>query len=149
MSGTIWQVESTAVTSAIWVVNALGWIGVPLVSFLIDHFDLFGLKQPFMHWRKRSYESKGFVMPSLYRYVRHPMMTAILVALWATPTMTVSHLVLSLGMTAYVYVGVYFEERSLARELGQAYVAYKRAVPKFLPGMPVETREEVTAQVSS
>lgn len=133
LPGVLWQVESAPFAAGIWALNALGWLGVPVVSFLIDHFDLFGLKQPFLHWRKQSYSAKGFVMPWLYRYVRHPMMTAIMVALWTTPLMTASHLMFSLVMTAYIFVGVYFEERSLRRELGEAYAAYQQRVPKLLP----------------
>jgi protein-S-isoprenylcysteine O-methyltransferase Ste14 len=136
MEGVLWQVESSELVIALWVINAIGWAGVPVVSFLIDHFDLFGLKQAFMHFRRRTYDSAGFVMPWLYRHVRHPMMTAVLVGLWATPYMTVSHLTLSLGMSVYVYVGVYFEERSLLRELGQPYAEYQRTTPKFVPGAP-------------
>ncbi|MBW2462235.1 MAG: isoprenylcysteine carboxylmethyltransferase family protein [Deltaproteobacteria bacterium] len=136
MEGVLWHVESQPLVITLWVVNGLAWAGVPLVSFMIDHFDLFGLKQAFTQWRRRSFERTGFVMPWLYRYVRHPMMTAILLALWVTPHMTVSHLVLALGMSVYIYVGVYFEERSLARELGQAYVDYRAKTPKFLPGLP-------------
>lgn len=133
MAGVLWQVEAPAAVVSLWVLNALGWFGVPVASFLIDHFDLFGLKQAFMQWRHKSFERKGFVMPWLYRYVRHPMMTALMVGLWAAPTMTVSHFALSLGLTVYVVIGVYFEERSLRRELGADYVTYQASTPKFLP----------------
>lgn len=136
MEGVLWHVESSPLVIALWVINGIGWAGVPAVSFMIDHFDLFGLKQTFTHWRKRSYGQTGFVVPWLYRYVRHPMMTAILVALWATPYMTVSHLVLSVGLSVYIFVGVYFEERSLVRELGAAYSDYQAETPKFFPGLP-------------
>lgn len=132
-AGMVWQVTSEPAVLALWAINALGWVGVPVASFLIDHFDLFGLKQSFLQWRRRSYDREGFVMPWLYRYVRHPMMTALMVALWATPSMSVSHFCLSLGLTAYILVGVHFEERSLRRELGASYAAYQQRVPKFVP----------------
>lgn len=148
MEGVLWHVEATPVVVTLWAINALGWVGVPVVSFLIDHFDLFGLKQPFMRWRKRTYNQKGFVMPWLYRYVRHPMMSAILIAMWVTPHMTVSHLVLAVGMSLYIYVGVHFEERSLARELGRDYVDYQADTPKFFPGMG-GTREATPASADS
>ncbi len=135
MAGVVWQVESHTLVVTLWGINALGWVGVPVASFMIDHFDVFGLKQPFMHWRKRSYQKTGFVMPWLYRYIRHPMMAAFFVAFWATPYMTVSHLVLTVGMSVYIYVGVHFEERSLARELGRAYEEYQAETPKFVPGL--------------
>ena len=133
LGGSVWRVESRPLAIALWTINALGWVGVPLVSHLIDHFDLFGLKQSFMGWRKQSYTKVGFVLPSLYRYVRHPMMTSFLLAFWVTPSMTVSHFVLALGMTLYIYIGVHFEERSLRRELGEAYGRYQDTTPKFVP----------------
>jgi len=104
-----------------------------LVSFMIDHFDLFGVKQAFNAFRRSTYDRKGFVTPLLYKYVRHPMMTALLLGLWVTPHMTVGHLVLSAGMSLYVLVGVHFEERALARELGRAYEGYQASTPKFVP----------------
>ncbi|MDH5674937.1 MAG: NnrU family protein [Myxococcales bacterium] len=133
MAGVVWHVESTPLASALWALGALGWVVVPVASLMIDHFDLFGLKQTFMHWRKRSYDAPSFRAPWLYRYMRHPMMCAFFVAFWATPHMSVSHLVLSLGMSLYIYIGVHFEERSLVRQLGQAYVDYQARTPKFLP----------------
>jgi len=145
MAGEVWRAESTPLVVTLWTLNALGWCCVPVASFLIDHFDLFGLKQSFQQWRRGSYTRKGFVMPSLYRYVRHPMMTALLVGLWATPTMTVSHLSLSLGLTAYILIGLHFEERSLRRELGEVYTAYQQQVPKLLPRLGGATE---LAQVS-
>jgi protein-S-isoprenylcysteine O-methyltransferase Ste14 len=129
----LWQVDNPIVASCLWAIQALGWLGVPLSSFMIDHFDLFGVKQAFHGFRRTSFERKGFVTPLLYRYVRHPMMTSLLVGLWLTPHMTVGHLLLSLGMSLYIVVGVHFEERALARELGLAYVRYQQATPKFLP----------------
>ncbi len=133
VDGVLWHVQSTALAAPLWALNALGWLGVPLCSFMIDHFDLFGLKQALNGFRKVSFERKGFVTPLLYKYVRHPMMTSLLVGLWVTPYMTVGHLLLTLGMTAYVLIGVHFEERALARELGRAYELYQATTPKFLP----------------
>lgn len=136
MSGVLWHVETGALMIGLWVVNGIAWVAVPVASFLIDHFEVFGLKQTFMRWRKQSYEHRGFVAPYVYRYVRHPMMTGILIAMWATPYMTVSHLVMAVGMSVYIYIGVHFEERSLVRELGQPYSDYLEHTPKFVPGLP-------------
>jgi protein-S-isoprenylcysteine O-methyltransferase Ste14 len=133
VDGEVWQVQSVALAAPLWAINALGWLGVPLSSFMIDHFDLFGLKPALNGFRKVSFERKGFVTPLLYKYVRHPMMSSLLVGLWVTPHMTVGHAVLSLGMTAYVMIGVHFEERALARELGRAYELYQATTPKFFP----------------
>jgi methanethiol S-methyltransferase len=133
VAGVLWHVHGFTFAAALWTLNALGWLGVPLCSFMIDHFDLFGLKPALNGFRKVSFERKGFVVPLLYKYVRHPMMTSLLIGLWVTPHMTVGHLVLSLGMTVYVVIGVHFEERALARELGQAYALYQATTPKFFP----------------
>lgn len=129
----LWSVEGAPWAATLWTLNAVGWLGVPVCSYMIDHFDLFGLKQPLQHFRRLSMARKGFVTPLLYKYVRHPMMTFFLLALWATPTMTLGHLVLSLGMSLYILVGVHFEERALRRELGEEYVRYQASTPKFFP----------------
>jgi protein-S-isoprenylcysteine O-methyltransferase Ste14 len=130
----LWHVESQAVAAPLWTINALGWLGVPACSFMIDHFNLFGLKQAWMAFRRQTVrQQSGFVTPLLYKYVRHPMMTSILVGLWVTPHMTAGHLMLSLGMSVYIMIGVHFEERALLRELGQAYRLYQAATPQFLP----------------
>ena len=117
----------------LWSVNALGWIGVPVSSLLIDHLELFGLKQVWRGFRATALEPRGFVTPSLYRYVRHPMMSSLLIALWVTPHMTVGHLLLAVGMTIYVVVGVHYEERALVAALGVEYEAYRRSTPRFFP----------------
>src|SRR4051812_38033163 len=116
----LWNVENAALAIPLWTLNALGWLGVPLSSLMIDHFDLFGLKQAFHGFRRTSYARKGFVTPMFYRYVRHPMMLSLLVGFWSTPHMTAGHLVLALGMSVYIVIGVHFEERALLRELGSA-----------------------------
>jgi protein-S-isoprenylcysteine O-methyltransferase Ste14 len=130
----LWHVESRAIAAPLWIINALGWLGVPASSFMIDHFNLFGLKQALAGFRRKTLKPPGgFVTPLFYKYVRHPMMTSLLVGLWVTPHMTVGHLMLSLGMSAYIMIGVHFEERALLRELGQAYRLYQAATPQFLP----------------
>ena len=129
----LWDVESEQTAIVLWLVNALGWVGVPLSSLMIDHFDLFGIKQTFSHFRRASMKRTGFVTPLLYKYVRHPMMTSFFIAFWITPQMTVGHALLSLGMSLYVLVGVHFEERALVRELGLDYERYRATTPKFVP----------------
>jgi protein-S-isoprenylcysteine O-methyltransferase Ste14 len=129
----LWNVASPGPAAALWAVNAVGWLGVPVASLMIDHLDLFGVKQAFHAFRRATFERRGFVTPMLYKYVRHPMMSALLLALWVTPHMTVGHLLLSLGMTCYVLIGVHFEERSLTRDLGRKYARYQAVTPKFLP----------------
>jgi protein-S-isoprenylcysteine O-methyltransferase Ste14 len=131
----VWTVGHPAAVVGLWVINALGWLGVPVASFMIDHFDLFGLKQAFAGFRRVSLQRRGFVTPLLYRYIRHPIMTSVLVGLWVSPRMTAGHLLLSVGMSVYILIGVHFEERSLIRELGERYVRYQAEVPRFFPGI--------------
>lgn len=131
----LWHVENRAIAAPLWAINAVGWLGVPASSFMIDHFNLFGLKQALTGFRRKTLKqpSGGFATPLLYKYVRHPMMTSLLVGLWVTPHMTAGHFMLSLGMSLYIVIGVHFEERALLRELGQAYRLYQAVTPQFLP----------------
>jgi methanethiol S-methyltransferase len=135
MATVLWHVDNSAATVALWSINAVGWLGVPVCSFLIDHFDLFGIKQALRAFRHTTVRKRGFVTPLFYKYIRHPMMTSLMVGLWVTPHMTIGHALLAAGMTVYVVVGVHFEERSLANELGAEYERYQATTPKFLPGM--------------
>jgi protein-S-isoprenylcysteine O-methyltransferase Ste14 len=146
----LWSVKSPAASALMWGVNALGWLGVPLSSLLIDHFDLFGVKRAFNGFRRTSFEGKGFVTPLLYKYVRHPMMTSLLIAFWVTPQMTLGRLLLSLGMTVYILIGVHFEEQALVEELGVAYVRYQASTPKFLPlRRPTATKVDAAPRSST
>ena len=129
----VWSIGNPAAVVGLWVVNALGWLGVPVASLMIDHFDLFGLKQAFAGFRRVSLQRRGFVTPLFYRYIRHPIMTSLLVGLWVTPHMSAGHLLLSVGMSVYILIGVHFEERALIRELGEPYVRYQAEVPRFFP----------------
>jgi methanethiol S-methyltransferase len=129
----LWHVDNSAAVIALWSINAIGWLGVPASSFLIDHFDLFGIKQALHAFRRITVAKTGFVTPLFYRYLRHPMMTFLLVGLWVTPHMTAGHVLLSAGMTIYILIGVRYEERSLVKELGAEYERYQAATPKFLP----------------
>jgi protein-S-isoprenylcysteine O-methyltransferase Ste14 len=129
----VWSVESAPAAVLLWSVNALGWLGGTFSTFLIDHFDLFGIKQAFHAFRRSSYQRRGFVTPLLYRYMRHPLMAGLLLGFWVTPHMSVGHLLLSLGMSAYILIGVHFEERSLVRALGEDYLRYQASTPRFLP----------------
>jgi protein-S-isoprenylcysteine O-methyltransferase Ste14 len=151
IDGALWRVENDSAVIVLWLLNAAGWLSAPLCTFMIDHFDLLGIKQTLHHFRRTSMARKGFVTPLLYKYVRHPMMTSILVGLWVTPFMSAGHLLLSLGMTVYVVIGVHFEERALLRELGVDYQRYRATTPRFLPlGAPgVGAAIDAPAQRSS
>jgi len=129
----VWRVERPSLVAALWLGNGVSWAAAGIATFLIDHFELFGVNQALAGFRRASLERRGFITPLFYKYVRHPMMTALLLAFWLAPRMSVGHLLLALGMSAYILIGVHFEERSLLRELGHAYVQYQRSTPKFLP----------------
>jgi protein-S-isoprenylcysteine O-methyltransferase Ste14 len=130
----VWSVRVPAARTALWVASGGGVALLVFATFLTDHFDLFGLRQVWLYAREEPYAPVPFETRSLYRYVRHPMMIGVLLWFWATPTMSVGHLVFALGMTAYVIVGVHYEERDLARRLGDAYRSYRDEVRAFLPG---------------
>lgn len=102
-------------------------------TFLIDHFDLFGLRQVVLHFRGIEYTEKHFVTPSLYKHIRHPLYLGWFVVFWATPDMTVGHLLMAIGTTAYILVAIVFEERDLSDLLGPEYRAYRARTPMFLP----------------
>jgi hypothetical protein len=119
------------------VLVALFWIGWAMVlasTFLIDHFDLFGLRQVWLFMRGREYTPVPFRDSWAYRTVRHPLMASFLIGFWATPLMTIGHLILAAGMTVYILVGIRFEERDLLRAFSAAYADYRKRVPMLIPG---------------
>ncbi len=133
MPTVIWQIEHPAGAAVLRGLFAVGWLIVLYASFLIDHFDLFGLRQAYLHLRRREYHHPPFKTPTLYRMVRNPLMLGFLIAFWSTPVMTAGHLLFALLTTAYILVGINLEERDLARILGQDYSLYRRRTPMVLP----------------
>jgi methanethiol S-methyltransferase len=131
----IWEVDEPVFRAALNVVSFVGWFTVLFSSFIIDHFDLFGMRQVYLHWRERPYSHPPFVVRSLYRIVRHPLMVGLLIAFWSAPTMTVGHFLFAMLMTGYILVGVLFEERDLARHLGSEYAIYRTQTPMFVPSL--------------
>lgn len=144
----LWDVQFPAARIAIYGVFTLGVAIVLLSSFLIDHFDLFGLRQVFLHLRRLAYSQQPFVLRSLYKLVRHPLMVGFLIAFWAAPTMTAGHLLFAAAFTAYIMVGVRMEERDLVAQHGESYMAYQRSTPRFVPRLRkrVFTQEAAPAQ---
>jgi protein-S-isoprenylcysteine O-methyltransferase Ste14 len=133
MEGIIWQVENPMAVNVLWGLFGLGWVLIFVSTFLTNHFDLFGLRQPWLHFVKKTYTPVVFTEVLFYRWIRHPMMLGLIIAFWSLPTMTVGHLVFSIGMSIYVLVGIHFEERGLAREIGQTYVDYQQRTSKVFP----------------
>ncbi|WP_424975645.1 methyltransferase family protein [Dinoroseobacter sp. S124A] len=134
MTGTIWQVEGPAAL-AVYALFALGAGIVFWSTFLIDHFELFGLRQIWTHLRGEPMPVPEFRTPALYRIVRHPMQLGVVILLFATPHLTSGHLLFAGSMTLYVFVGLYFEERALVRTYGARYQAYQASVPMLIPGL--------------
>jgi len=132
MGGVIWNVESAPGRLALQVLYAVGWLTVLATTFLIDHFDLFGLRQAWLYLRGRPYTSPGFRTPGPYRYVRHPLYVGWLLVFWSAPVMTSAHLVFAIATTAYILVAIQFEERDLLRSHGE-YAEYRRRVPMLVP----------------
>lgn len=120
-------------SAAIWVVYAVGWVIVVWSTFMVDHADFLGLKQAYRHVRRAAYRPPEFVQRSLYRWCRHPMMLGLAIAFWATPHMTAGHLFFAVAATAYIVVGIRFEERALRVELGAEYQEYASRVPALVP----------------
>jgi methanethiol S-methyltransferase len=117
----------------VWCVCAAGWAIAFASTFMVDHLDFLGLRQAVAYAAARAYRAPAFTGRWLYAWVRHPMMTGLLIAFWATPRMTVGHLLFAAGFTAYIAVGVHFEERDLRRQFGPAYDGYAARVPAVLP----------------
>lgn len=133
MPTVLWDAGPNALRWILQAVFFLGWLMVLYSSFLIDHFDLFGLRQVWLHWHDRPYTSLPFRTPLIYGRVRHPLYVAWALAFWSTPTMTAGHLLLAAGLTAYMVAAVVWEERDLIAHFGEEYLHYRRRVPKFFP----------------
>ncbi len=143
IEGTIWNVTDPAARTLLHVMFALGWVIVLLATFMINHFDLFGLRQVWLRVRGMDYTEVQFVTRGFYNFVRHPIMLGFLIAFWATPTMTVGHLLFSIATTGYIFIGIWFEERDLARAHGHSFAQYRRSVSMIVP-MPKKSGKTST-----
>lgn len=133
IAGEVWNVQTPAGSLLLRGLSAAGYGLVVIASFVFDHFELFGLKQVWAGARGRECEAPAFRTPALYRVVRHPMMLGILVGVWASPRMTLGHAAFAGSLSLYILVGVYFEERDMARRFGDVYGEYRAGVPMLLP----------------
>ena len=140
---TIWAVDGGLMGIA-YAICALGVVLVLTSTFLIDHFELFGLRQIWSASTNRPMPKPKFVTPSLYRFVRHPMQLGMVLLVFGTPVLTVGHLIFAALMTLYIFIGLWFEERSLVREFGNKYRTYRQHVPMLIPRLTPVSREKLT-----
>jgi protein-S-isoprenylcysteine O-methyltransferase Ste14 len=142
----VWNIEAQIGRGIMFGLFGLGWGILVLSTYLINHFELFGLQQVYSNLRNKEFREPHFQTPLLYKIVRHPMMVGVIIAIFATPEMTIGHLLFAVGMSTYVLIGVVFEERDLVRSFGNRYRKYQSEVPKLIPvfarkdkkGEPVE-----------
>jgi len=133
MDQVIWQADAAWSVAALWGVFGAGFGLVLLSTFIIDHFDLFGLRQVTLNLLQKEYTDPGFKVTFLYKFVRHPLYVGWFLAFWGTPTMTVGHLLLAIGMSAYILIAIRHEERDLVKLLGEDYANYRARVPMLIP----------------
>ena len=133
MPAVIWEVELPLGRLGLWTLFWLGWAIALASTFMINHFDLFGLRQVYLAWRAKPYTDLDFHVRFFYRLVRHPLMLGFIIAFWAAPTMTAGHLLFSIAMTGYILVATRIEEHDLVAALGDQYRDYRRQVPMLLP----------------
>jgi protein-S-isoprenylcysteine O-methyltransferase Ste14 len=133
IGGVIWQLNGEVGRFLTYGIYAFGWALLLVATFLIDHFDLFGLRQVYLNFRGREYAGLHFRTPLFYRYVRHPIYFAWLCIFWATPRMTVAHLFFAVATTAYILMAIPWEERDLLHAHGESYQRYCEQVPKLIP----------------
>ena len=141
IGGAVWAIEGALPSALFYAGFAVGWVVLLSSTFLINHFDLFGLRQVWLHLRGRPYYHLPLKAPGFYRYVRHPLYVGWLLIFWCTPTMTIAHLVFALGLTAYILIAIHYEERDLVDLHGAAYAEYRRRTPMFVPGLGGTARE--------
>lgn len=133
IGGSVWGFSEGWLFLGLQALFWIGWAMVFLSTFLIDHFDLFGLRQVYLYLRARTYKPVAFKKPVVYRYTRHPLMLSILIAFWSTPQMSVDHFLFAAGMSFYILIGIRFEEKDLIKAYGESYRRYRQRVAMLFP----------------
>ena len=133
IGGVVWVIESSLLKTILVSAYAFGWALVFISTFLINHFDLFGLRQTWLYFTGRKYTSLPFRTPLFYRFVRHPLYLGFLIAFWSTPVMTVAHILFAMLTTGYILTAIVFEEKDLEAHFGESYVTYKQNSSKIIP----------------
>jgi protein-S-isoprenylcysteine O-methyltransferase Ste14 len=133
VGGVIWSTDNEVVKKILLVSFAMGWTIVLVSTFLINHFDLFGLRQVWLYFRGKPYQQLQFRLPVFYKYVRHPLYLGFMIAFWSTPVMTVAHFLFALLTTGYILTAIQLEERDLVTTFGERYRNYRRWVPMIIP----------------
>ncbi len=141
----VWDVQDPLLRTGLHGLYFFGWALLLYATALIDHFDLFGVRQVWLHLRGKPYTHHPFKTPGLYRYVRHPLYLAWFTIFWATPTLSVGHLLLALGTTGYIVLAVLLEERDLVDHFGDTYRRYMRSTPRYFPRLRATREEPATA----
>jgi methanethiol S-methyltransferase len=134
MPGVIWSVESEWARLLLWAGFAAGWTIVFVSTWLLNHFELFGLHQHWRNLRGQTVPAPEFREPLFYKWVRHPLYSGFILAFWSIPTMTMGHLLLALGLTVYILIAIRYEERDLIAAIGPSYEEYRRRVGMLVPG---------------
>jgi methanethiol S-methyltransferase len=129
----VWDVSSPVLSAILLALFALGWLILLFSTFMINHFDLFGLRQVYLRMRGLDYTPLNFTQRAFYKFVRHPIMLGFVIAFWAAPHMSLGHLVFSIATTGYILVGIFLEERDLMKYHSVEYGAYRARVPMLFP----------------
>lgn len=133
IGGTVWAIGNETIKIVLFVIFLIGWATVFLSTFLINHFDLFGLRQVWLYFLGKPYTQLPFRLPLLYKIVRHPLYLGFLTAFWAAPVMTIAHLLFAILTTGYILTAIQFEEKDLVNHFGERYRNYKKAKPMIIP----------------
>jgi len=133
LPGVVWSVSHPLLTPLLWSGFGFGWAYLLAATFAINHFDLFGLRQVYLNFKNQPRPPIQFTKRAMYGFSRHPIQTGVLIGSWVTPEMTATHLTLTLGFTAYIFIGLWFEEKDLVKHIGDRYLKYREEAGMFLP----------------